>query len=82
MNDGEDDRLIAEWPKGNGGDVIRVILCKYRGNDMIAVRVWKPNPGGQDLALKNGINLKVEHLPKLIKALRQARKKADKAELL
>jgi hypothetical protein len=30
--------LIDQWSKGNG-DVIRVELIKYRGHDMISVRV-------------------------------------------
>jgi Transcriptional Coactivator p15 (PC4) len=72
---------IAEWPKG-GGDVVRVELSQYRGHDMVGVRVWRPCRGGDDQPLKNGVNLTVKHLPKLIKALRRARKKAVEAGLL
>jgi hypothetical protein len=72
---------VAEWDKSNG-DVVRVELTKYRGHDMISVRVWRPCRGGEDQPLKNGINLMIKHLPKLAKALRRAKKTAVKAELL
>jgi transcriptional coactivator p15 (PC4) len=72
---------VAEWGKGNG-DVIRVELTSYRGHDMISIRTWRLGPGGEDQPLKNGINLTVKHLPKLVKALRRARKKATEAGLL
>jgi transcriptional coactivator p15 (PC4) len=74
-------KLIDQWSKGNG-DVIRVELIKYRGHDMISVRVWRPCRGGEDQPLKNGINLTIKHLPKLAKALRKAQKTAVEAELL
>jgi hypothetical protein len=82
MSEGQDEWLIGEWPKGNGGDVVRVELSQYQGHDMISVRVWRPSGGGGDQPLRNGINLSVRHLRKLIKVLRRARKKAVEAGLL
>ena len=74
-------KLVDQWAKG-GGDVVRVELSQYRGHDMVGVRVWRPCSCGDDKPLKNGISLTVKHLPKLIRALRRARKKAVEAGLL
>jgi hypothetical protein len=73
--------LVAEWGKGDG-DVIRVELSKYQGHDMIALRIWRPNPNGSDQPLKNGLNLRVSHLPKLVRAMKSAHEKAKTMGLL
>jgi hypothetical protein len=73
--------LVDQWAKG-AGDVVRVELTEFQGHDMISMRVWRPRGNGKYQPLRNGINLTVKHLPKLIKALRRARKKVVDAGLL
>ncbi len=79
------DKLIAAIPK-NAREKIRVALSEFQANgtthQMFAARVFYDDGAGNYRPGKNGINLKVGHLPALIAALREAEADARAAGLL
>lgn len=77
-------KLIAEIPK-NGREKIRVALDEFETNDttynMVSLRVFYED-GGEYRPGKNGLNVRVELLPAIVAALRQAETEARAAGLL
>lgn len=73
---------IREWAKTDS-EVIRVELSTYKGESRINARVWYTDSKTGELeAGKNGLNLPIEHLRKLSKALTRAVKEAEKTGLI
>ncbi len=77
-------KLIAMIPK-NGSQEIRVALDEFKAKDttydMISVRVFYED-GGEYHPGRNGLNVRVELLPAIVAALRDAETEARKAGLL
>lgn len=69
------DIVVAEWQK-NAKEAVRVMLQVYRGKLDISIRVWYRDRDDQLKAGRQGINLRIKHMPKLRKALNKARKLA------
>ncbi len=75
------DKPIATFKK-NARDEVRVSITEYMGHDLIDLRVWTtPDNGGDPVATKKGLSIRVTMLPELIEALKQAEATARK-ELL
>ena len=77
-------KLIATIPN-NGREEIRVALDEFQAKDttydMISVRVFYED-GGEHRPGRNGLNVRVELLPAIVAALRDAETEARKAGLL
>ncbi len=77
-------KLIATIPK-NGSQEIRVALDEFKAKDttydMVSVRVFFED-GGEYRPGRNGLNVRVELLPAIVAALRDAETEARKAGLL
>ena len=77
-------KLISTIPK-NGREEIRVALDEFKTKettyDMISVRVFYED-GGEHKPGRNGLNVRVELLPAIVAALRDAETEARKAGLL
>ena len=63
---------------------VHVDLSEYRGHDLVSVRIWANYDGADEpkRPTKKGVSLKVEKLPQLIAALREAESRARSAGLL
>jgi len=68
-----DTTLIAEFKKGNSGEILKIQIGEFRNNYYLDFRVWyfpegseKPHP------TKKGISLHVEQIPELQKAIAAA----------
>ena len=71
MSKSANDRVvIAEWPKGT--EVVRVILCTYRGDLRLDIRQWFRKKGKLRPGTK-GISISPRRLRKLAKAIDEAR---------
>ena len=77
-------KLISTIPK-NARDEIRVALDEFETKDgtynMISVRVFYED-GGEHKPGRNGLNVRVELLPAILVALREAEAEAQAAGLL
>ncbi len=77
-------KLIATIPK-NGREEIRVSLDEFKTKDatydMVSVRVFYED-GGEYRPGRNGLNVRVELLPAIVAALRDAETEARTAGLL
>ena len=77
-------KLIATIPK-NACQEIRVALDEFKAADatynMVSVRVFYED-GGEYRPGRNGLNVRVELLPAIVAALRDAETEARKAGLL
>ncbi len=77
-------KLIATIPK-NGREKILVALDEFAAKDttydMVSVRVFYED-GGEYRPGRNGLNVRVELLPAIVAALREAETEARKAGLL
>jgi hypothetical protein len=71
-----DEIEIAEW-RCDGSSVIRVRLDKYRGRDLIDIRKWWVRDGKYRPTTR-GIKVDVRNLPRLVKAMKKALKRARK----
>lgn len=70
------DVIVAEWKK-NAKEVLRVMLQVYEGTPVFSVRTWYRDHDGELCAGNKGITLSIaKYLPKVCKALKQARKLA------
>ncbi len=79
---GDVDRTIATFPKSSIEEV-RVTLSRFKGFDLVSARIWTDaDEGGERRPTRKGITLRVERLPELLDALRQAEEEARKAGLL
>ncbi len=79
------DKLIATIRK-NASEEIRVALSEFQANgtthQMVSARVFYDDGAGNLKPGRNGINLKVDHLPALIAALQEAEAKPLESGLL
>ena len=79
------DKLIATIRK-NASEGIRIALSEFEANgtthQMVSARVFFDDGAGNLKPGRNGINLKVDHLPALIAALQEAAAAARAAGLL
>ena len=79
------DKLIATIRK-NASEEVRVSLSEFTANgpthQMVSARVFYDDGAGNLKPGRNGINLKVDHLPALIAALQEAEAEARAAGLL
>lgn len=73
--DNEKEVVVAEWIK-NAKEIVRVMLQVHRGENVVSIRAWYRSADGELCAGRNGINLRLKHLPKLSKAIKEARKLA------
>lgn len=69
------EKQIAKFNKNATEEVI-VRLSNYKGLDLVDIRVYvKPITSKEELkATRKGICLRVEHIPVLLKALKEAEK--------
>ena len=79
------EKLIETIPKSRSEE-LRVALSEYRASSgtvhqMFSARVYFED-GPEFKPGRNGINLKVDHLPALIAALKKAEREAREAGLL
>jgi hypothetical protein len=72
---------IDEWPL-NGGDMMRVSIDHFGGQNLVHIRRWQQGPNGQQYPTKKGAAIAIRKLPRLLKALRNARAHARKIGLL
>ena len=77
------EKTVAVIEK-NQIEEIRVALSKYQGHDLVGVRIWAnyDSANSEKRPTKKGVNLRVDKLPKLITALREAESQAIEAGLL
>jgi len=76
------DRTIATFPKSSIEEV-RITLGTYRGYDLVSARIWTDaDDGGDRRPTRKGLTLRVERLPELVAALRQAEEEARRVGLL
>ena len=73
------DKLIATIRK-NASEEVRVSLSEFTANgtthQMVSARVFFDDGAGNLKPGRNGLNLKVDHLPALIAALQEAEARA------
>lgn len=69
------EKQIAKFNKNSTEEVL-VKLIEYKGLDLIDIRAYvKPLTSEEELkATRKGICLRVEHIPQLLKALKEAEK--------
>jgi hypothetical protein len=69
----------------NAREEVRIALSQFKGYDLVDMRVWtEPRNGAstERIPTHSGIAIRVELLPQLIEALRQAEAAARHAGLL
>ena len=66
------DRLIAEFPKNDRGEVVRVSLRQYNGYRLLDLRTWYEDREGVLRPGRGGLCVRVELLPELREALDRA----------
>ena len=55
-------------------DVIRIQKTKYKGHDLVDVRVYVEDKNGEKIPTRKGITFKVDLLDEVISALEEIRK--------
>jgi hypothetical protein len=63
--------VVAEWPKNEKGEKVRVTLDSFKGHDTIDARVWWPGDDGH-LRAGKGLTVGIRHLPALAAAFAEA----------
>lgn len=66
----------------NARERVQVELSKFKGHDLIGIRVYADKGGGEWVATPKGITLRVGHLRDLVGALHAAGRKASEAGLI
>ena len=78
----DSERTIATVPR-NAIEEIRVRLSRFKGYDFVDVRIFvEPHDSEERRPTKRGIALRVERLPELLEALREAERAARSEGLL
>ncbi len=77
----DEEIIVGSFPKNNREDV-RVSLSKYKGYDLLGVRVWYRSEHDDPKPSKSGITIRVEMLPDLLALMQQAREIALEKGLL
>lgn len=62
--------------KKNALDIIRIQRTKYKGHDLIDIRVYVEDRNGEKIPTKKGITFKVELLDEIIEALKEIKGEA------
>ena len=76
------NKQIATFAK-NSRDQVRVSITEFQGYDLIDLRVWTtPENGGDQVATKRGLSIRVTMHHELIEALKLAEATAQKELLL
>jgi hypothetical protein len=73
---------IAEWPRNNRGQTIRVSLRTYAGHPLFDVRTWWTGDDGTVQHPGKGFSCRLKDLPRLVEATAEALKKAKALGLL
>lgn len=69
----DENILISEFKKGSAGEVVKVTIHEFRGQYYLDFRVWYFPEGSENMhPTKKGINLNVEQIPELSKAILEA----------
>ncbi|MEE8201042.1 MAG: transcriptional coactivator p15/PC4 family protein [Candidatus Acidoferrales bacterium] len=77
-----DDQIeVGAFPKNNREDV-RVTFSKFKGYDLLGVRVWYRTDNDELRPSKSGVTIRVDLLPELLSLLQQAKKVAIEKGLL
>jgi hypothetical protein len=63
--------IVAEFAR-NSREVVRVLLDKYRGHDIVSIRTFYRNAAEEWLPGRSGMSMSIRHLPALVKALTEA----------
>ena len=72
---------IAEWWKNRRGELIRLVLNRYEGRDVVDLRTWYTAEDGK-LKPGKGFAAEVRHLPRLAAAFAKAEAKARELGLI
>lgn len=62
--------------KKNALAIIRIQRTKYKGHDLIDIRVYVEDRNGEKIPTKKGITFKVELLDEIIEALKEIKGEA------
>jgi hypothetical protein len=74
--------VLAEWPINKRGESARISLELYKGAWRIGCRKWFLDDDGKLCPTRQGISLRVEHLPRLAAALAKAQSTARERGLI
>ncbi len=77
----DEEIIVGSFPKNNREDV-RVSLSKFKGYDLLGVRVWYRSEHDDPKPSKSGITIRVEMLPELLELMHQAKAIAVEKGLL
>jgi hypothetical protein len=80
MSDDE-EFLVGSFPK-NKREEVRVTLSKYKGFDLVGLRVWFKSEDGTHRPGKSGFSIRTVLLPQLVRLLDTAHAEAAKRGLL
>lgn len=64
--------IVDEWPINKRGELARISLELYKGSWRVGCRKWFLDDDGKLCPSRQGISLRVEHLPRLAAAPDQA----------
>ena len=77
----DEEIIVGSFPKNDREDV-RVSLSKFKGYDLLGVRVWYKSENDDPRPSKSGITIRVEMLPALLELMQQAKEIALEKGLL
>ena len=77
----DEEIIVGTFPKNNREDV-RVSLSKFKGHNLLGVRVWYKSEKDDPKPSKSGITIRVEMLPDLLELMQQAKEIALEKGLL
>ena len=81
MSDNPTVIVVDEFAR-NDREIIRVLLDRFRGHDMLQIRNFYPGRDGEWCPGKGGIAMAVRHLPRLAAAINSALAEAQRAGLI
>jgi hypothetical protein len=70
---------IEQWWKNRGGEVVRLELSTYQGQNILNLRTWRANKGDGIMRPGMGFACSTKHLPKLAAVFAKA---VDRAKAL
>jgi transcriptional coactivator p15 (PC4) len=78
---GDEELVVGSFPK-NKREEVRITLSKYKGFDLVGLRVWFKSEDGTYKPGKSGFSIRTVLLPELVRILDRARTEAAKRGLL
>ena|SRR2546425_2749533 len=78
---GDEELVVGSFPK-NKREEVRVTLSKYKGFDLVGLRVWYKSEDGTYKPGKSGFSIRISLLPDLMRLLDRAHSEAAKRGLL